>query len=116
MVVADKIIFIIHLLVVIVGILAPFIAKRPMLIMYSLTVPFVFFHWSINDDTCALTQLESMLTDEPNDRTFMGRIMGPIYNVPDDTIGKMTKGLFFLLWIFTQWKLGLIKELINSKR
>jgi hypothetical protein len=75
----------------------------------------LFFHWALNDDTCALTQLESAFTDTPKDQTFMGRLMGPIYTVGDDTAGKCTKGLFFTLWLVVQWRLGLIKELLKSK-
>jgi hypothetical protein len=45
----------------------------------------------------------------------MGRFIGPIYNVSDDELGKMKKGLFFCLWVFAQWRLGLIKELIKNK-
>ena len=111
----DKVIFGIHLAVVIMGVLLPFVANRPLLLLYSLTIPFVFFHWAVNDDACALTQLESFLTGQPKHRTFMGRLMGPIYNVSDDLVGKMTKGVFFTLWLFVQWRLGLIKELIKSK-
>jgi len=112
---ADKIIFGIHVAVLIVGIVLPFVANRPFLLMYSLLVPFLFFHWAVNDDTCALTQFEMMLTKEPKHRTFMGRLMGPIYKVSDDELGKLTKGLFFFLWLLVQWRLGLIKELIKSK-
>lgn len=112
---ADKIIFMFHILIFIAGVITPFIAKRPLLLAYSLLIPFIFFHWAINDDTCALTQLECLLTNEPKDKTFMGRLIGPIYNVSDDMIGKLTKGLFFTLWLITQWRLGLIKELIKSK-
>ncbi len=112
---ADKIIFAIHLAIVIAGILVPIFGNRKHLLMYSVLVPFVFFHWSVNDDTCALTQLECFLTDEPKERTFMGRLVGPIYSVSDDAIGKLTKGVFFSLWFLTQWRLGLIKELIKSK-
>lgn len=112
---ADKIIFFIHVAVVITGILWPFVANRSFLLLYSFLIPFLFFHWAVNDDTCALTYLESMLTNEPKHRTFMGRLMGPIYKVSDDEIGKMTKGVFFVLWVYTQWRLGTIKELLKSK-
>ena len=112
---ADKFIFCIHIVVLLVGLIVPFVAKRPFLILYSLTIPFIFFHWAINDDTCALTQLECLLTNEPKEKTFMGRVMGPIYSMSDDAAGKLTKGAFFTLWLFVQWRLGLIKELIKSK-
>ena len=113
---AEKFIFIIHITLVIAAILTPFIANRQMLLMYSIIIPFVFFHWSVNDDTCALTQLECLITNKHKDQTFMGRIFGPIYNVSDDQLGKLTKGVFFGLWFFTQWRLGLIKELLKSNK
>ncbi len=109
----DKCIFGIHVIVLIVGLLIPFIAKRPLLIMYSLVVPFLFFHWAVNDDTCFLTQMECICTGEPKERTFMGRVMSPIYNVPDDVIGNATKMVFFLLWVLVQWRLGLISEVFR---
>jgi len=109
----DKLIFGIHVAVLIVGLLIPFIAKRPLLIMYSLVIPFLFFHWAINDDTCFLTQLECACTGEPKERTFMGRVMGPIYTVSDSNIDKATKLVFFLLWAFVQWRLGLISEVFR---
>jgi len=111
----DKVIFGLHVAVLLAGIVIPFVGRRHMLLAYTILIPFLFFHWAINDDTCALTHLECALTDQPKERTFMGRFIGPIYNVPDDEIGKLTKGLFFGLWLFTQWRLGLIKELIKSK-
>ena len=36
----------------------PFMKNKQNLEFYSLLVPFIFFHWSVNDDTCALTQME----------------------------------------------------------
>lgn len=76
---------------------------------YSLAVPFLFFHWSINDDTCALTQAEMMVTGKDKDKTFMGRVVGPIYNMDDNVITKGFKSSLFGLWMYTQYKLGRIK-------
>jgi hypothetical protein len=112
---ADKIIFGLHVAITVLGIILPFIAKRPILILYSLLVPFLFLHWVVNDDTCALTQIEMVLTGQEKHRTFMGRLMGPIYKTSDDIIDKCMKFGLFALWLFVQWRLGLIKELIKSK-
>jgi hypothetical protein len=112
---ADKIIFGLHVAVFMTGVLMPLLGDRKLLLFYSFLIPFIFFHWAVNDDTCALTQLEMMVTNEPKHRTFMGRFIGPIYKVSDDELGKMMKGLFFFLWVFAQWRLGLIKELLKSK-
>ena len=109
------IIFGIHVALFITGVVLPFVANRHLLIAYTILVPFLFFHWAMNDDTCALTQLEMAFTETPKEQTFMGRLIGPIYNVADDEAGKLTKGLFFTLWFVAQWRLGLIKELLKSK-
>jgi len=110
----DSIIFGVHVAVLLVGILAPFLAGRRGLLLYTLVIPFLFFHWAVNDDTCALTQLECLVTNQPKERTFMGRVIGPIYNMSDDNIGKATKLTFFVLWTIVQWRLGLFKELMNK--
>lgn len=104
--VVDKFIFFLHALVVIVGILVPFIGTPQILSLYSIIVPFLFYHWAVNDDTCFLTQVEVFVTDTPKERTFMGRLVGPIYNLSDDVIGKLMKTLLFGLWFFVQFKLG----------
>ena len=86
-----------------------------MLQLYSLVIPFLFYHWLMNDDTCFLTQVEVWVTNEHKDKTFMGRIMGPIYGVGDDEAGKLTKTIFFFLWFFVQFRLNRLHDLINLK-
>lgn len=102
----DKIIFFIHVICLILGVLIPLVGSREHLNMYSLIIPFLFFHWAMNDDTCALTILESWATDKPKDRTFVGRVLGPIYNLGDDQAGKLVKGVLFAMWMLVQYKLG----------
>jgi hypothetical protein len=104
----DNFIFFIHVLIVITGIVVPFIGTPQILSLYSIIVPFLFYHWAVNDDTCFLTQVEVLVTSTPKERTFMGRLIGPIYNLSDDMIGKLMKTLLFGLWFFVQFKLGRI--------
>ena len=54
-------------------------------------IPFIFYHWSVNDDACALTQAEMMVTGKHKDETFMGRLVGPIYKMEENQINNMTK-------------------------
>lgn len=101
----DRIIFGLHVMVVMLGIMIPFIKDRNFLMLYSIVIPFLFFHWAVNDDTCFLTQLECAVTNKPKERTFMGRLIGPIYNLSDDAAGKLIKCILFGLWLFVQFKL-----------
>lgn len=48
----------------------PFMKNKQNLEFYSLLVPFIFFHWSVNDDSCALTQMEMAVTGNKKEETF----------------------------------------------
>ena len=102
----SRIIYYIHIMILLVGILIPFIGNRKQLEAFSFIIPVLFFHWAMNDDTCFLTKVEEYLTEQPKERTFVGRVVGPIYNMSDDVIGKLIKSILFSLWIFVQYKLG----------
>jgi hypothetical protein len=84
---------------------------------YSLLVPFIFYHWSVNDDTCALTQVEMMVTGNEKEETFFGRIMGPIYKMDDTDANNFLKTLLFSLWMLVQFRLGRIdlSKISNKK-
>ena len=86
----------------------PFMKNRQNLEFYSLLVPFIFYHWSVNDDTCALTQMEMMVTGNEKEETFFGRIMGPIYKMDDTEANNFLKTLLFSLWMLVQFRLGRI--------
>jgi hypothetical protein len=101
-----NIIFTIHLILFISLFIIPFINNEKYLQMYGIIIPFLFYHWSVNNDTCALTQLEMYLTGENKDKTFMGRLVGPVYKMEDTAANNMLKTSLFTLWAFTQYRLG----------
>ena len=101
-----NIIFFIHLIILIVGILIPLLGNNIQLRAYSIALVIVFFHWMMNDDTCALTMLESKLTGKETSKTFTGRIISPIFKLDDNEAKILIKTLFFILWLLTQWRLG----------
>ena len=103
------------MLLLIIGIILPFIGKSHHLEFYSILIPVLFLHWAFNDDACFLTNLEQAMTDTPKERTFMGRLVGPIYNLSDDAIGKSIKLILFSLWLYVQFKLGHLKNLLAKK-
>jgi len=59
------------------------------------------FHWILANDTCALTLLECVLTGKSKEETFIGRLMGGIYNVQSKDIWIIT----IILWCVTTFKL-----------
>ena len=103
-----NIIFYIHLILFIAMLVIPFLKNTQLLEMYSLLVPFIFYHWSVNDDTCALTQMEMYVTGNSKEETFFGRIMGPIYKMEDTDANNLLKTVMFGLWMLVQYRLGRI--------
>jgi hypothetical protein len=103
-----NIIFYIHLVLFITMLVIPFLKNTQLLEMYSLLVPFIFYHWSVNDDTCALTQMEMYVTGNSKEETFFGRIMGPIYKMEDTDANNLLKTVMFGLWMLVQYRLGRI--------
>lgn len=103
-----NIIFYIHLILFITMLVIPFLKNTQLLEMYSLLVPFIFYHWSVNDDTCALTQMEMYVTGNSKEETFFGRIMGPIYKMEDTDANNLLKTVMFGLWMLVQYRLGRI--------
>jgi|TARA_B110000240_G_scaffold194484_1_gene242217 hypothetical protein len=109
-----NIIFWIHLVFLIAIIIVPFTNNRRNLEFYSILIPFLFYHWSVNDDTCALTQAEMYVTGQEKEETFMHRVVSPIYKMEDNDINKFTKTIFFLLWAIVQYRLGRFDVFIND--
>ena len=101
-----NIIFWIHLIFFIAILVIPFTNDRRNLEFYSILIPFLFFHWSINDDTCALTQLEMYATGQNKEETIMHRIVSPIYKMDNTDANNLTKTVFFMLWGLVQYRLG----------
>jgi hypothetical protein len=111
-----NIIFWIHLAFLIGILIIPFTNNRKNLEFYSILIPFLFYHWSVNDDTCALTRAEMMVTGQQKEETFMHRVVSPIYKMEDNDINNLTKTVFFLLWSLVQYRLGRFDTFIEDLR
>ena len=111
-----NIIFLIHLIFLIAILVVPFTNDRRNLEFYSILIPFLFYHWSVNDDTCALTQMEMVVTGQDKEETFMHRVVSPIYKMEDNDIDNLTKTVFFFLWALVQFRLGRFDTFIHDIR
>ena len=103
----------IHVFVVMFFILTPFTNINYLLFMHSIIVPFIIFHWIINNNACVLTLIEhhlrEQITGKPvntND-TFIGKIINPIYNFKNKHNERriFIYGFATLLWLITIYKL-----------
>lgn len=123
-----NIIFVIHVLVVLFFVVTPFLdvdKYGPLLILHALSTIFIWFHWWLNDDTCALTVIEGQmrgLTWEEckSGKSFFHKIVSPIYKIEDEQVREISWGISFVLWIITMAKItrrpDVFKELFTNMK
>lgn len=71
----------IHIGFILFVLLVPFIGNEFLLNYHFITIPFLLMHWLTNNDTCALSLMESKLRGMDETQTFMGRLVKPVYNI-----------------------------------
>ena len=111
-----NIIFALHAVFLLFLIIIPFMNNERLLNTYSLLIPFIFYHWSVNDDTCAMTQLETYVTGKNKDETFFHRLVSPVYKMDDTAANNLLKSLLFFLWMFAQFRLERFKMIQDDLR
>lgn len=91
-----------HLVLVGFMVLAPFSANRAVLVAHLVATPFLWLHWLLNSDACALTLLEQQLRGGvPAHRTFMHALVSPVYKVSDADVRSVAWLGSALLWLVT---------------
>lgn len=91
----------IHCVVIIIILYIPFSSNQYLLELYSILIPFIVLHWLLNNNICCLTLLESYLTGKEYSKTFIGRIIEPIYSINNTKIYIIT----FLLYGYALYQL-----------
>ncbi len=106
------IIYIIHLIVLLFVIVAPFTNSNYLLFMHSIIVPFIMLHWLLNNDNCAATMIEKYArgggTSEVKDEDCISyKIVAPIYNLTKDyaDYSTITWTVTISLWLISLSKL-----------
>ena len=105
MAIVATIIEIIHVFVVLFVVMIPLGQRRLWLmdVMHLTVVISLLLHWGFNNDTCALTQIESWFRDIPVTESFVHRIVSPVYLLPDASVTTMTWVIFGLA-VVNVWK------------
>ena len=121
-----NIIWFCHVLVIcfIVGI--PFFGSYYFLFMHVIFVPFIIFHWLLNDNTCVLTLMEFELRkklghDIKKEDCFTSRLINPVYDFTQNynDWSLLIYIITIFLWLIAVFKLyngymnGNIKNLLD---
>ena len=81
---------VLHILVVLFVIIAPFSDSNYLLIMHIILIPFIVLHWVLNNNTCSLTLAEKYIREisygiKSDDKDcFVYQFIAPIYDFNKD--------------------------------
>lgn len=116
-----NIIILFHFLFIVFVLVTPFIGSNAFLILHITIIPFVIFHWILNNNTCSLTIAERFLRSKlygqiPDDSdciTF--NLIAPIYDFKKNNEGATT--LIYVITI-SLWLIAILRLTykINTKK
>lgn len=97
---------IIHLIVIMFVLAAPFSNSNYLLLLHTIVVPFILLHWLMNNNTCCLTITEKYIREKNtgtiinDDDCFTYKLIAPIYDFNKDNQSFST---FIYLTTITLW-------------
>jgi hypothetical protein len=74
--------------------------------LYLTVLASLKLHWYLNDDTCALTLLECVITGKPKSNSFIHSIVSPVYKIKDENLAKISGTMVNVLFIYTLFRLA----------
>lgn len=91
---------ILHGIIFILNVVVPFLNDEHLLQLYVICVPFMWLHWMTNNDTCALTLMESKLRGISSNDTYLHRIISPVYKFQSKEAQHRAWWLIsYVLWV-----------------
>lgn len=90
-----------HIAFVLWVLIVPFTNNEPMLVLHLFVLPFLWFHWWVNDDTCALTLAERSLRGVSSEESFFHNLVSPVYKIQDSDVRSASWVISILLWLVT---------------
>lgn len=93
--------WVLHILFVLWVVVTPFTNNEPMLVLHLITMPFLWFHWLLSDDTCALTLMERHLRGVDAKESFFHNLVSPVYKIRDDQLRAASWAISIGLWLVT---------------
>lgn len=108
-----NIVTVLHMLFVLFVVVVPFTSSNYLLLMHSIFIPFLLFHWIINDNTCALTIIERKLRqkisgkDDVDDECITCKLIEPVYDFRKnyETFTAIIYTVTISLWLISVYKL-----------
>lgn len=111
--------WVLHILFVLWVLAVPFTDNEPMLVLHLMVMPFLWLHWAVNDDTCALTLAERHLRGVGSEESFFHNLVSPVYKIRDDDLRVVCWWFSVGLWLVTLSKVlrrpAMIREVFTGR-
>lgn len=112
----DKMIKIIHILLILLLFYIPFFSKNKDLnILYCIIIPFIVMHWILKQNICVCTILEKRIFNYFNINSkyyFMHKLFNGIYDATNNL--HQISLIFLYIFIFSLWIICFNKILPNN--
>ena len=104
---------VLHIIVIIFVLCAPFSGSNYFLFIHVIIVPFIMLHWVLNNNTCSLTVMEKFVRTQTygvqpmDEECFSYQFIAPIYdfNKNHESFSYFTYVATFSLWSISVYNL-----------
>lgn len=114
-----NLVWLLHMAFVLWVVIVPFTNNEPMLVLHLIVMPFLWFHWLVNNDTCALTLMERGLRGVSEQESFFHNLVSPVYKIQDGQLRVVCWVASFVLWFITLRKVmkrpTMIKDVFTGR-
>lgn len=97
---------IIHLIVIVFVLAAPFSSSNYLILLHVIVIPFIILHWLLNNNTCCLTVAEKYIREKNTGFSvkegdcFTYQLVAPIYDFNKD---NQSFSIFIYLLTISLW-------------
>lgn len=82
-------IYALHLVLVLFMVIAPFTSSLSLLILHVSFSASLMFHWYANSNACCLSLAEAYLRGTTVDKTFLNRVIEPVYVISENRMNHI---------------------------
>ena len=100
-----SIIRIIHIMLILFILIAPFSSYAPILILHLTGAWCLLVHWAANNDICFLTLVESKLRNIDYRKGFLHKFVSPVYNITDKKMSELCHIMVILSMLVASYNL-----------
>jgi hypothetical protein len=98
---------VIHALIILYTLIAPFSSCKQLVASYVLIAPMIMIHWATNNDQCFISQLECHVRNVPQSEGFVHKIINPVYNISSSNLGTVLWTYVIITWCYALTKVNL---------